>query len=352
MHDDTAAHRPSPARLLARLGRAVRPPGDQGAILCLHAIDAPAEPSRSVVAVTPAELDATLDVLDAVARVVPLREFVERRRAGRSTRGLAVLTFDDAYHSLTDAIARVLRPRGVPATLFVVSEASRTGATFWWDRVDDLAPAIAPERWRAFEDAIGLPQAYRDGQPAAMGPLRPLRQWILREHAGRWPAAAEPHLRALEQEAGLRTVQRAMTYEELAAATSDGLVDVGVHTRTHCVLPLLDDDELRGEVAGCHATLREQLPERAVLPVLAIPFGLGDARTVRLAADAGMRSSLTLGNFTVDAAHDVALPRFCLSRDLSPVRLGMRVIGVEERVRRLLRPAADAMYPPLPSPTT
>ena len=345
------SHRRPPAAAPWRLARALRLPGSEGAILCLHGIDTAREPSEGAAAVSVERLGALLDVLGGVADVVPLRELLARRRAGRPTRGLAALTFDDAYRSLDDAIARVLRPRGVPATVFVVSSASRVGAAFWWDRVDDLAPHVPPERWRRFEDEIGLPQSYRDGQPAAYGPLRPLRQWVLRAHVGRWPARAEAPLAALESEAGRRTVQRAMTYPELAAMVADGLVDVGVHTITHPVLPLLDDDELRREVRDGHAELLAHLPPATVLPVLAIPFGLGDERTARIAAQGGMWCSLTLGDRTIAFGHRAAIPRFSVSRNLSPARLGLRVLGIEGGARRALG-VAPAMYPPLPSETT
>ena len=192
-----------------------------------------------------------------------------------------------------------------------------------------------------------MPDAYRRGQPVEFGPLRPLRQWLLAVHQGRWPEALEPALAALESEAGFRTVQRAMTFEELGRLAVGNEVDFGVHTVSHPVLPLLGDDELAAEIRNCHAELRERLPR--VLPVLAIPFGLFDARTARLARQAGMEASLSLGsNSLAHPLPDEVLPRLSVSRGLTSARLRLRLLGVTTIADRFRgRPVAAYPGPPL-----
>jgi peptidoglycan/xylan/chitin deacetylase (PgdA/CDA1 family) len=238
----------------------------------------------------------------------------------------------------------------VPVTIFSVTQAAKTGATYWWDRIDDLFPRVARGRWRAFESACGLPEEYRRGQPTDQGPLRPLRQWVLAAYQGRWPRHLEDALRALEEEAGFRTAHRSMTWEELASLAAVPGVEVGVHTMSHPVLPLLSDADLQREIAGAHADLRERLA--SVLPVLAVPFGLYDARTLRAAREAGMTASCTVAGMTLGSRNPPhALPRFCVSRGETAARLGLRLLGMLERMRR--RGGRDhALYPDLPSATT
>jgi peptidoglycan/xylan/chitin deacetylase (PgdA/CDA1 family) len=141
-----------------------------------------------------------------------------------------------------------------------------------------------------------------------------------------------------------------MTYEELACFAALPSVDVGVHTVSHPVLPLLPDAELSLEITASHQALRERFAN--VVPILAVPFGLFDGRTVRAAREAGMAASLTLAGTTL-RAHDRRddLPRFCISRDERAVKLQLRLLGVLGWVR-VWREGAPPRYPHLPSPTT
>ncbi len=327
----------------------MQPLRSAGAILCLHGVTSPALPAESVVHVRVEQFEALLAAAREMGQLVPLGDLVDRHLAGRDTAGLIAVTADDAYASLLLEAADFVRREAIPLTVFVVTQAAAAGATYWWDRIDGLFGRVPAERWRAFEDACGLPAAYRDGQPARLGPLRPLRQWLLARHAGRWPEALEAPLRKLEIEARTRTRQRSMTFEELSRFAALPTVDVGVHTLSHPVLPLLADSELIREIEISHQILRERLPN--VVPVLAIPFGLFDDRTLTLARRAGMRTSLTLAARTL-ARHRTGddLPRFCLSRDDQATKLRMRLTGLLDPGRWSWR--AAPRYPALPSATT
>jgi len=310
------------------------------AILCYHSLTSPELPSASTTHVPTSELMAAVDVVRAFGEIVPLRVLVERYRAGRATRGLFAFTFDDAYEAVR-RLGHPLRDAGVPITIFVTTTAADSGRPFWWDRVDDVFPRVAPARWRAFEDRIGLDPAYRAGQPLDSGPLRPLRQWILATFCGRWPAHLEEPLAELEHEHASQTAHRPMTWDEISAFTTDELVDVGVHTATHPVLPLLEDAAAAAEIRDAYAAIRARIPR--ALPVLAIPFGLYTARTVDLARDAGMDASLTLGNHPLrPAASDGPLPRLSMGRGLRRWKLALRLVA----------PRRASSYPLLPSPTS
>jgi len=337
--------------LLSRDGRARLPrlvPG--GAILSFHSITTPALPACSDAHVSLDTFQALVRCVQRLGELVPLREFVLRRERGRSTSGLIAITFDDAYAALTGEFRQFVTSAAVPITIFAVTEAMRTGSTFWWDRIEDVYPRVTRDRWQAFEAACGLPESYRHGQPQEFGPLRPLRQWVLANFSGRWPAALEPALRALEREAGYQTLHRSMTCEELQDLARLPWVDVGVHTVSHPVLPLLGDEELRREIADGYRALRDRF-ER-VGPVLAIPFGLYDRRVLRAAREAGMATSLTLAGDIGHHRHgEPALPRFCITTTDTCRRLALRLSGLPRYVRAWSAPAAPA-YPDLPSATS
>jgi peptidoglycan/xylan/chitin deacetylase (PgdA/CDA1 family) len=185
----------------------------------------------------------------------------------------------------------------------------------------------------------------------AEGPVRPLRQWVLATYAGRWPAALEEPLATLEDDLGLRTHQRAMTEPELAGFLRRTGAHLGVHTVSHAALPFLPDHEVVAEVRQSYDALRARFP--ATLPYLALPFGLFDARTLRLAAEAGMRVSLTLPGCPLDRPFDadIGMPRLCVVRQHTPGRLTLKASGVAWLLDRVRGETAPA-YPVLPSATT
>jgi peptidoglycan/xylan/chitin deacetylase (PgdA/CDA1 family) len=278
------------------------------------------------------EFETTVRLLRRFADIAPLRELVGRRGRGRA--GLVALTFDDGYAALLEGVRQTVEREQVPITVFVVSDAARTGSPYWWDRLEDVLPNVSADRRREFERAVGVPPGRLWGHRVNVSPFTPVRRWILTKHRGRWPAELEPALQTLERDAGMSTAQRSMTLEELERLAASPFVEFGVHTRSHPVLPLLNDEELEDEVAGCYSVLRTRsLP---VIPVLACPFGEFDQRTLGVAYRVGMRACLALGNRTFRGLEGSdPLPRFCVTAGQPKWRLGLRLLAVEERVRAL-----------------
>ena len=327
----------------------VRRLSSNGSIVCLHGVTGPGVPSASSVHVSLNTLRWAVAAARQQGHIVPLAELASRHRSGQSTAGLVAFTFDDAYASLLTLAGEFLRRENVPVTVFVASDAARTGARFWWDRVEDAYATATVEQRARFERACGLPEAYVAGQPAEFGPFRPVRQWILREHRGRWPVQLEEALGSLESDVGSPTAQRSMTYEEIRQLQGLAEVDVGVHTVSHPVLPLLSAEETASEVVACHRELQEKLAR--VVPILAIPYGLYDARVSEIARESGMRVSLTLGETTLrNVAQADDLPRFCIMREEPRWKFHLRILGVGDRLRRGGK--GVGAYPLLPSPTS
>lgn len=298
-----------------------------GSILCFHGLSSPDLPSAAQANI-PIELFRSLmDAIHDTSQVIPLGELLERRRRGRRNDGLIALTFDDAYHSLHLALP-ILAERGDPITVFVTDFGASGGAAYWWDRIDDVAARIHPSQFAEFEQRIGLPLEYKTGQRAEFGPLRPLRQWILSAHNGRWPAALERSLAELEASAGTQTVQRSMTYQELEQLVESEWITLGVHTLSHPVLPLLPDTEIRAEVGRCLQALRDRYV--GVEPILAFPFGLYDARTVEIARAEGITGCLALGSRTLGNLAGGVGYRFCLTSREKEWKLLARLTGLPD----------------------
>ena len=148
----------------------------------------------------------------------------------------------------------------------------------------------------------------------------------------------------------MQTVQRSMTFEELSRLAALDSVEVGVHTVSHPVLPLLPDADLTREIAAAYRELRERFAN--AVPILAVPFGLFDSRTVVAAREAGMTASLTLAGTTLKRHPGWDdLPRFCISRRDTATKLRVRLTGLLDRGRWSWGGSAPR-YPALPSATT
>src|SRR5262245_45549067 len=318
-----------------------------GTILCFHGVESSTPIAASSAHVSARHFREIIDVACATGEPVPLREMIKRHGAGKSTAGLFALTFDDAYVSLlTPEVSEALRDGRLPVTIFVVSGASERGATFWWDRVETAQRLVPADSWQAFERVIGIPESYRTRTSLEYGPLRPVRQWTLEQHKGRWPAAAEVALTSLEQAANAPPSPRAMTFEEIDAMTRRAAVDISVHTVTHPVLPLLSDDEVRDEIAASYRALRERWP--GTLPWLAAPFGLYDERTARLAREAGLLGILNLHAYTLAQPSPIhGLPRVNVTETAAAWKIGLRLSALADRIWK--PPATGLDYPPQPA---
>lgn len=329
--------------------RALHAGSPGGVILAFHALTDAQTASSIQANVDVEEFDAVTSVLCRFAEPVPVSELLDRHDAGKSTRGLFSVTFDDAYESLLRLAAPILVQRRIRPCVFTVSSACATGARYWWDRISDLHPRVSSTRWKLFEESTGLPDAYRNGQDPALGPLQPLRQWMLRTYLGRLPDHVDQHLSALEEEAKFRTPHRAMSAAELVQFQSLTGAEIGVHTVSHPVLPLLPDDELATEITTCHRDLAAMFGH--ALNVVAAPYGLFDLRTLRTAHAARMRCVVTVswGPVMRDAPYG-AQRRMCITSGINWLPFSIRATGVRTRLAKILG-RGGIEFPEMPSAT-
>lgn len=323
--------------------------GTRGAILCFHGLHRDGEPGDSSMHLSLTQLDATLEIARHFAELVPLEDLVERHLEGRSTAGMVALTADDAYASWLDA-EPLLRRHRAPLTMFAVASALTSGSPFWWDRLDHTVVRASEGRWRSFEDDCGLPDAFRIGHSTNSDRTRPLRQWILADHAGRWPQQLDDPLQRLEQDTESRTGQRPMREHELAGFASRIEGGIGVHTHSHAALPFLADQEVMAEIQRGYAALRERFENTR--SYLAIPFGLFTPLTLELARRAGMTAMLTLAGSPLMAqtSSPDTIPRLCMVREQSPGKTALKASRLGSWLHRIRN--RESAFPELPSATT
>jgi peptidoglycan/xylan/chitin deacetylase (PgdA/CDA1 family) len=194
-----------------------------------------------------------LERATARLRIVPLAELLRRRRDGRPLRGLAAVTFDDAYRGVLRHAVPVLAELGIPATVFVVAGALERHVPFWWDRVAESAGGVVPGRDRLLHECGG--------------------------DEDRVLAASAPHAAPLGDD------YLPATAGDLAARDAD-LLAIGLHTMTHPNLTRIPAARLAEEIGESWSVLRERFG--AVVPAMAYPYGLVDDAVAAEATGQGL----------------------------------------------------------------
>jgi peptidoglycan/xylan/chitin deacetylase (PgdA/CDA1 family) len=218
---------------------------------------------------TPASGDASLhcplgrftrqmEWLSARYRCVPLEDLVARLERGRPLRGLASITFDDAYAGVFEHALPVLRALDLPVTVFPVAGACEARTPFWWDEVQGDPPATTRARW--LEDLRG------DGAAIAAAAV----------------AVADDAPSGDLLPADWCTIRR-----EAASG-----VAIGAHSVTHRTMPCLSDDDLRFELEVARDRIAAHTGVRP--RCFAYPYGLWDERVRAAVRAAGYRAAVTL----------------------------------------------------------
>jgi peptidoglycan/xylan/chitin deacetylase (PgdA/CDA1 family) len=203
---------------------------------------------------------AQMEWLKAHYTVVPLGDIVDRLGAVRPVRGLAAITFDDAYAGAFSFAWPLLRDLGLPATMFVVAGAPSNRPAFWWDHPDVARTNSNGARSRRLLSLRG-------------------DSTLVLADAGAGSAADLPatHLPA--------------DWSTIRNAAAEGL-DIGAHTVTHRTLTTLDDPELAMEVATSSDIIRDLAGVRSGF--FSYPYGIWDARVRDAVRRAGYRAAVTL----------------------------------------------------------
>lgn len=213
-----------------------------------------------------------------------------------------LITFDDAYADVAEHAWPVLRELGLPAVMFVPTGAPDGGGAFWWDRLHAaIELGSRPRRLRTPAGELGLDTPA--GRATAFAAIREHVKTLPHEEAMATVDALVVDLR------GPAVPPAALDWPALRRLAAQGLT-LAPHSRTHPVLPTVDDERLRVELLAPLDDLRREVGEAP--PVLAYPSGIHDGRVRAAAADAGYRLAFTTRRGAIAslrAADPMALPR-------------------------------------------
>jgi peptidoglycan/xylan/chitin deacetylase (PgdA/CDA1 family) len=227
--------------------------------------------------------------------VVAVSELLRAQRERRLARGIAAITFDDAYGETLLTVQPLLDGASMPATFYVPSGAVDRSCEFWWDELealillsDDLPRRLAIEiggqslEWQqterdaaSYADVLARSRQWRAWQPPDPSPRHTLyrRLW---EQCQRLSAPARDRVLAdvrswCECTPAARETHRPVTSDEVQRLAARRDMAIGAHTVTHPALSALSLSEQQAEIE----VSKHQLEALAGKPVetFAYPFG-------------------------------------------------------------------------------
>jgi peptidoglycan/xylan/chitin deacetylase (PgdA/CDA1 family) len=240
-------------------------------------------------------LEKQLDWLGGHYRLVALEDMARTLESGRPAAGIASITFDDGYSDVYENAFPILKRKGIPATIFAVSEMIGTSRSLNHDRLYGLldralsgAPAPAEVLAGLYRDCrLPMPEA-RVLERASRSTFTALRLFL---ETLPQPAIASV-IERLESRFGPHAIEGglALTWDMIDEMGSAG-VTIGSHGRTHALLTHESRDRKHDEISGSRQMLEAHL--KTPVEHFAYPDGKFDSSTVIATAAAGYRFAYT-----------------------------------------------------------
>jgi peptidoglycan/xylan/chitin deacetylase (PgdA/CDA1 family) len=290
---------------------------DRGVILTYHSISEPTEENeryRSAdIAISPAVFELQMRFLLKHYSVVPLGALVDSLLTGRAfpPRGVAI-TFDDGYRDNFTTALPILTRLGIPATVFVTTDAIGDGWAFWVSRLR----AILHDAPQSSLTVEGIGEIDLSAPSIRRREIK--RVTRLLKSLGRMERKGA--LDRLLEASGLPTplpesTTWMMTWDEVRAMANAG-IEIGAHTRSHPILTTLSDLEVIDEVT----VSRDRVQTEIGGPVrhFAFPNGAAgvnfDDRVSDLVRRSGYSSASTSVRGAIRAeSHPFQIPRLSIS---------------------------------------
>jgi peptidoglycan/xylan/chitin deacetylase (PgdA/CDA1 family) len=297
----------------ANLRRRDRLDGSCAAVLMYHRVLPRDEIVRDHVepgmVVTPETFARHLTWLTEEYSVLPLHEIVARHGSGAPLPARAcAITFDDGWRDNLEHALPALELRGLPATIFVVTERVGSQGAFWPDEVCRRMASLPLDRQRELARGLGADGV---GDPVAS----------LLDHLKRVSESARPGLLETlrsQTEAPADGGRELLDWDDLARLARAG-IDIESHGATHAILTGLPEDAVERELRSAREDLLARGHGRHEL--LAYPSGGHDARVRAIAGRVGYRHAFTTEPGLLSAGSEpLALPRIGLHDDISRSR--------------------------------
>lgn len=318
-------------RLLGAALGSARSPLVLGYHRVVESFDASAKGVLPGMIITRRMLEHQLDWVGRRFRFLSLDELGRKLEARESLHPpVAAVTFDDGYADVYEHALPLLRRKGIPAAVFVVTDVVESGRLQLYDRLHVLLSRVFSRSRSASADVtalladldLPLPESVvREGLPAdPFATLRVLLATLPRAGLIRVARALES-LTSIDESAFPDL--RPMSWDMLREMRREGTT-IGSHTRSHAVLTREEPSAAHEEAAASRRDLERQLG--IAVEHFAYPDGGFDDVAVAAVAGAGYRFA-----YTTCAHRDARRPLLTIPRrmlwETSCVGVGKRFSG-------------------------
>jgi peptidoglycan/xylan/chitin deacetylase (PgdA/CDA1 family) len=283
--------------------------------------------------------------LDCIGRhftFVSVDEIGEQIASGRPfDTPVAAITFDDGYRDVYELAFPILKRKGIPAAMFVVTDL--VDKPFW--QVHDKLYRLVAKAFSVWDDprrefaglftALGLPTDCLVRRRTALDTPLLVVSSLLPELP---MADVQRVMDRIEASVGngFQSMPRTAGWAELAEMRKAGMI-IGSHTRTHVSLPMESADDVMKELVGSKRELEQHLGEP--IDHFAYPGGQFTPAEVAAVAKAGYRYA-----YTACRHDDPRHPALTMERLL--LWEGSSVDGTGEFSPAILTCQAQDLWPP------
>ena len=305
-------------------------------IVTYHGIRPDESPARNWLLLPVSQFARQMEFLRTHYDVRPIDEALTEPGSGRPR---ACITFDDGYRNNLELALPVLQRLSLPATIFLPTAFIGSTELLWTTRLDFALRAATDAAVTEFASWVSVdPGAGGEGTLSyrvsdalkRMSPER--RNEVLMRIFSRVPAPSPSDV----------APHAFLTWAEVAAMETTGLVTFGAHTVHHEIVRNLDDASLARELADSIAEVRRRCARPS--GVFAYPNGRDvdfDDRAPRHLRELGATAALS----TIEGLNDASTPRYALRRisvggAMSFAEFRSRVSGLDSQARQLVRDTA------------
>jgi peptidoglycan/xylan/chitin deacetylase (PgdA/CDA1 family) len=349
----TAAHHAGADKLFAARAAVIGMPLVVGYHRVVEDVRASAQYSIEPMLISARTFERHLDWIGRRFEFVTLddvADWVEGRK--RFTRPAAAITFDDGYRDVYQYAAPILRRKGIPAAMFVVTDLVGTSRLQNHDELY-LLLSCAYAQWRDPQrrllrrlEELALPgPVLNKARLCADNPLHV--GWILLENL------SAVSFQRLTDSLRSQIEVAAPAVDELCAITWDMARDmarngitIGTHSRSHARLPNESWDRLIDETCGSRQAAERELG--TTISHFAYPGGGFNSTVVEAVAAAGYRSAYTSCRHRVSDHLALTIPRRLLWEssgvnafgNFSPALMSCQVNGIFDFITPCSQPHA------------
>jgi peptidoglycan/xylan/chitin deacetylase (PgdA/CDA1 family) len=268
-----------------------------------------------LLAVSPEHFYEHMKYLKDNYNIISLDDLKEAMKSKKLPKKSVVITFDDGYVDNYLNAKPVLEKLQIPATIFVTTDHIGSTREFWWDDLEQIFLLNeTPEElslkmmdkeysWKITDENSKM-SVYYD-MHKLLKPLAAQERYKIVDYLREW-ASVQAHCRPLYS---------GMSAEQIKDTEKKGMLTIGAHTVSHCMLAALTPEQQENEILESKKALEKILNHK--VKHFSYPFGgLSDFddTSVRIVKDAGFDTAVANFCMPVYKESEFFLPR-CLIRN-------------------------------------